>query len=683
MSQRSRPSLQLGKPRDPADIPEPQPSPINLAGHPEAETVMLPAQKDAPASSNGTGSNGAAGSNGPAGATGATAVNGLNGANGTRAGGPGIARRANHTSLVIGLLPSSLRPAEETRPAPVPVPAPAPPPPRADEDEEVPTARRTKLSRLVLLAILVGQAWLTLRMHNTAFEDEALYLYSGHLEIAHLLHGAHLYINFASYFSGAPVLYPVVGAALDSVGGLAAARALSLAEMLAVTALLYSITRMLFNERNALCAAAVFAVSEATLFLGNFATYDATSVLLLALATWIVVRSAPWRSPGYLIAALPAGLAVATKYASLLFVPTIVVLSAIAAYPHRGRGALIRPAALGAVIAGLLYGALHLAGASYIQAIGFTTTHRAHGTTPTSLIAMESLRWGGLVFAVALLGAIAYAVRARTEPRERIAAAGGRFRRAALGIVLTGTALLAPLYQWHLHTDVSLQKHIGFGLLFAAPLAGTGLARITGDHFRRAQFGILVWGLALTMGMTQATELFHGWPNSRGLVSKLAADASPGAHYLIEAAEVPIYYLRKDPDAQPSQFTTTYNITYVGEHGQVSTGTAGFLAAIRAGYFKVIAYNYASTPATDAVLARALQADPRYLLAAAIPEPVAGGTLTYYIWVRQQAHARGHLGPGGRGRHGRSGHQPGVKHPHWPLSRIFRIASTSAPARLG
>ena len=120
------------------------------------------------------------------------------------------------------------------------------------------SSRRKWVSRAVLAAILCVQAALSLRMHNTAFEDEALYLYSGHLEIAHWLHGAALQGNYATYFSGAPVLYPVLGAAADNVGGLAAARAVSLLAMLATTGLLYSLTRRLFNERVGLCAAAIF-----------------------------------------------------------------------------------------------------------------------------------------------------------------------------------------------------------------------------------------------------------------------------------------------------------------------------------------------------------------------------------------------------------------------------------------
>ena len=138
----------------------------------------------------------------------------------------------------------------------------------------------------------------------------------------------------------------MLGAALDQVGGLALARALSLVEMLAVTALLYSLTRRLFNERIGLCAAGFFAVTESAIFLGNFATYDATCLFLLAFAAWIMVRTAAFRWPVFLLAALPAALAVGVKYAGLLFVPTIAVLPVLAGWPERGRRVLLVPAGL-------------------------------------------------------------------------------------------------------------------------------------------------------------------------------------------------------------------------------------------------------------------------------------------------------------------------------------------------
>ena len=159
----------------------------------------------------------------------------------------------------------------------------------------------------------------------------------------------------------------MVAAALDQVGGLAAARALSLFEMLATTALLYSLTRHLFNERIGLCTATVFSVTEATIFLGNLATYGATCLSPPACAAWITVRTAGFRWPTFLLAAPLAALAVAVKYSGLLFVPTIALLPAVAGWPERGRRVLWYPLEFAPVVAGLLFAALRLGGHAYLR----------------------------------------------------------------------------------------------------------------------------------------------------------------------------------------------------------------------------------------------------------------------------------------------------------------------------
>jgi 4-amino-4-deoxy-L-arabinose transferase-like glycosyltransferase len=315
------------------------------------------------------------------------------------------------------------------------------------------------VSRAVLLAILAVQAVLSLRMHNTAFEDEALYLSAGHQELAHLLYGVPLPDDYASFFSGSPVLYPILGALADTWGGLAAARHVSLLTMLTATGLLYSLTRRLFNERIGLCAAVIFSVTESAIFLGNFATYDAPALCLLALAAWIVVRTASFRWPVYLLAAPVAALAVGTKYAALLFVPTIVVLAGAAAWPQRGRQALIPPVALAIVVAGLLAGALHLAGPDYLIAVKSTTTARAHGTTPLLTLLKDCLLWGSLPFALAVICSVAYALRPHNEPGEQIAPAGGRPRqRRVRG---RGPAGLLPRDRLRRHRDRAAGRHPG------------------------------------------------------------------------------------------------------------------------------------------------------------------------------------------------------------------------------
>jgi hypothetical protein len=430
------------------------------------------------------------------------------------------------------------------------------------------------------------------------------------------------------------VLYPVLAAMLDDVGGLALARALSLVEMLSVTALLYALTRRLFNERIGLCAAALFSVCETAIFLGNFATYDASCLFLLALAAWICVRTAAFRWPVFLLAAPVAALAVGMKYAGLLWVPTIAGLLALAGWPWRGRRMLRRSAAFCAVVAAMLATGLILGGHAYLTAITSTTTNRPQGVTPVTTVARESLEWGGVIFSTAVFGSIAYVRRIRTEADEKIAPAGGRWWRAMLGAVLTGTALLAPLYQAHLHTDVSLQKHVGYGLFFAAPMAGFGLSRLMGDYIRRPQLGIAVWSLALVLGLGQAQFLYHAWPDSTAFVQTFSRYLEPRARYLVEVPEVPIYYLQGRPDAQPDQFTSTYAISYTDARGKTLTGIPGFTAAVRAGYFHVIAYDDDVTRATDAALAKALKTDRSYYLAATVHLSDSYGPVTYYIWVK-------------------------------------------------
>jgi hypothetical protein len=249
-----------------------------------------------------------------------------------------------------------------------------------------------------------------------------------------------------------------------------------------------------------------------------------------------------------------------------------------------------------------------------------------------SSLVWDTTLWVGLPLALATIGAVAYAIRPATETSAQIASAGSRMRRAALGALLAGSTLLAPAEQIRIHTIVALQKHVGFGLLFAAPIAGVGLVRIIGDHFRRAQVGIAIWGAVLAVGMTQADNLFQAWPNTTVFVADIARHLAPGAHYLVEVDEVPIYYLRGHADAQPLQFTSTYYIGYVNKQGQYLTGNAGYVAAIKAGYFRMIAYDYQTTPDVDRVLAHTLAADPDYQLAAVIPN--GNGTVKQYIWVK-------------------------------------------------
>ena len=123
------------------------------------------------------------------------------------------------------------------------------------------------------------------------------------------------------------MIYPPIGAVADSIGGLAGARLLSLGFMLGATCLLWGTATRLFGRRAAFFAAALFAVLGPTLHLGAFATYDPMALFLMALAAWCACggRDRERRLGWILAAAAALVLANATKYASAIFDPVIVV----------------------------------------------------------------------------------------------------------------------------------------------------------------------------------------------------------------------------------------------------------------------------------------------------------------------------------------------------------------------
>ena len=301
---------------------------------------------------------------------------------------------------------------------------------------------------------------------DKAFQDEALYLWAGYREWAHL-HGLPD-PPFSSYFSGAPVIYPLVGALADSVGGLATARTVSGIFMLATTALLWDGTRRLIGRRAAFFAAALFAVLGPTLHLSSFATFDALAILLLALSSWCVIQAADRRDvTGRLIMAGTAlALANATGYWTMLFDPVLVLLAALTAMPRLGgRLATRRAVILFTVVIVLGTAGLLVGGRGYINGVEQTTLARVSGADTAARVIADSWAWVGVLAVLALLGVIAAWV--------------GRSGRADSWMltVLAGAIALVPAEQAFIHTTASLNKHVAAGAWFAAVTAGSAVDR--------------------------------------------------------------------------------------------------------------------------------------------------------------------------------------------------------------
>ncbi len=445
--------------------------------------------------------------------------------------------------------------------------------------------------------MLAVQAALSLRLtwSNTAFQDEALYLRAGHLEWARWLHHAPI-PTFPAYFSGAPVIYPPVGALADSLGGLAAARLLSLGFMLGVTSLLWSTAARLYGQRAALLGSGLFATLAGTQFLGAFATYDAMALLLLALAAWLGVRCAgsPARARAGLL--IPAGIALAaadaTKYASALYTPVVIIVVAVAVGRQRGRAAGL---GAGLIVLGswltLTAVALAAGGRQYWQGITISTLARPRSDVPAAAILQRAYVWMGLILVLAALGAV-------------LAARGGGPGRF-LPAVLLAAGLLAPGWQAVLHTTVSLQKHVVFGAWFAAIAGGYAMARLSRLDPGRGWAAVMALPIAASTlfgSMGQAAGLYRIWPDSAGAVRALraAVPSHPGP-YLAEDYDVEAYYLR-GAVAWP-RWSGTYAFSYPGAR----PGAASYQAAISRHYFSLVILDFADTAGRD----RAISADMR------------------------------------------------------------------------
>ncbi len=457
------------------------------------------------------------------------------------------------------------------------------------DGEENPRKFSRVAARWPLLVVLGVQVALSLRLvwSNTAFQDEALYLRAGHLEWAHWLQGAQI-PDFPSYFSGAPILYPPLGALADSVGGLPAARILSLGFMLAVTALLWTTTRRLFGQRAALLAAGLFATLAGTQFLGAFATFDAMALFLLALAAWLAVRSADCqpmaRTILLIICGVTMAVADAAKYATTVLTPVVLIVAALAV-ARRYRGAVGVLAALTALCSwlSLVVIAVVLGGHEYWLGITTTTLDRPPSDVSAAVIFQRSYIWTGLIVLLAVLGAL-LAIRSKQR---------GRFIPA----VLVCAALVIPIEQARLHTTVSLQKHVVFGAWFAAIAAGYAMARLSRVDPGRGWAAVMAIPIAASTlfgSMGQADALYRVWPNSADAISVLrsAVRTHPG-NYLAEDYDVEAYYLRSQVPWQ--RWSSTYYFSSPG----LGTGASAYRAAISEHYFSLIILDFGDTAATD------------------------------------------------------------------------------------
>jgi 4-amino-4-deoxy-L-arabinose transferase-like glycosyltransferase len=412
----------------------------------------------------------------------------------------------------------------------------------------VPPAKRTGRARERLAAcrlplILAVQAALTWRLGGIINDDEALYIHGGHVVIEHLLHGGTANVgelsSFGTYFSGAPNLYPVVGAALDSLGGLMLARLFSLLCMLVVSVCVYRIGRRLFSEDVALLASLVFALTASVQFIGKLATYDAPCLMLIALATTVGITGRSMASAP-IIGALLA-VATATKYAGLALVPfvlSITFLTTLTGNELRWRQnfwrAVLRGGIATLVFAGLLLIGYHLWGSGIAAGVKFTTTSRkALDPGPLRVLLDTLLEDIGLTWALAI-GGILLTLRRRA------------WDKVLLMLAMYGAGSVIQASTVRIHELTSLDKHTYFSGFFCAVPAAVALHWALSKRGRMMLVTLAVIWLLLIDGMWRS-KIQYSWPSSiMTPISEINQLDLPGSYFSFDS-DTGQYYTQADP----------------------------------------------------------------------------------------------------------------------------------------
>jgi hypothetical protein len=419
-------------------------------------------------------------------------------------------------------------------------------PPATSDSETTASAQRTS-GRLLypLAAICAAQIGLSLTLvwSNTAYLDEADFLWVGRLELAHWLHGTSWPSASAYRFlSGSPTIYPPVGALANSFGGLAGARILSLVFLLGATILLCLTASRLIGRAGALVAAALWALSEPVMRL-TFATADPLSIFLTALAAWLIVQAGYRRHRGEFIlaAALTLALANATAYWGLIVDPVVIAFAALAwLRVMRPQQSLACAAWLTAAWA-LCFALVMTASHSWPGLFSTLAAPSADGYQSASSAMSEIWAYAGLTIGLALVGTL---VILRSEHRSNFVLAGGLCFSAYLLIDL------------HYQTTETIDKNLAYGIWFAVIAAGYAATKlIRWVPGSRPQLAAVCCAAALVYpaatNWQSAWQRYHAWPDAQEFISALKPLAVHSSGYIyIPGHETNLaeYYTRQISD---------------------------------------------------------------------------------------------------------------------------------------
>jgi hypothetical protein len=255
-----------------------------------------------------------------------------------------------------------------------------------------------------------------------------------------------------------------------------------------------------------------------------------------------------------------------------------------------------------------------------------TTTNRAVSLkSPRIPLLIHVLHMGGAFYLISFLGLL---LILRLQWRSRV-----------LALILFGSSWLPPVYHVYKQEPVSLDKHIAYGLFFAAPLAGYALAWVSGyerqlpPSFYRGYWlaGVGVVMAVFALGLNQSRSLFDAWANTSGLTYGLDTQLRDGAgRLMVEDIEVARYDAMNI--TQPWQWGSLYYPYYVDHAGQQLYGDPALAQAVKDRYYNWVELSFNYIPGEAYFLAGQMAATKNYDLIAVIPFENSYGEGHFYLW---------------------------------------------------
>jgi hypothetical protein len=497
--------------------------------------------------------------------------------------------------------------------------------------DETPIAAEEKPSRWARLRVSVWP-WLILigagqsvsalwpkRYNHTAFEDEGLYVYMGHQVIAHLFHGRRIVEYPGSYFSGAPGFYPVFAAIGDYFGGIEGARFVSLIFAIVAMIGVCGLGTQLFGKVAGVVGALAFSLTGSVIMLSHFATYDACMMAFVASAAWLGTWSA--KRDGLMWSPVVAALltcAFMAKYAGGLYTPVVALLVAAAGYPKYGKFAIRQALSLVLQTVALTFAILAIFGRSMFPGIKSTTLTRhiiSYGSTKSMLV--EVYHWIGPWLIIGAIGALLLILMRRSIP---------------VVLTLAFASVVGVAQQVHIHEQTSFSKHVGFGIMFAAPLIGALFASL----IDRRQWLVKAVGVALVPlvfgyflqpnGWVNSKAFLTFWPQDQALVTALETyyKEFPNKHILGEAPSPEKYAMRKI--VKNGAWNDTYQLYYKKLRGEPA-----YRLAVLQDHFGIIYLSYSTAFGhyVGELIADKVTLD--YKLRAKIPRYLRGKPAGYWL----------------------------------------------------